>query len=260
MTGVLTARGLRATYEQPGGLLEVFRDVALEVEAGEVLGLFGPNGCGKSTLLRVLSGLKKPTQGQVQHQGWKARVRHGLIRQNYRADFFQWLSLLNNIVLALPSPIQQYSEHVREVRELAAELNVDVDLCKKPRECSGGQLQQAAILRAFAVKPDVVVADEPFSALDFSVARKLRHAFVEKVHSARLIALVVLHRVDEIVEVCDRAVAIPRRPFTMNENLKGFAHAQVMRNHSSFRAGTREEGSFVDLLKEVLDGESTDEF
>ena len=211
----LIAKGLAADYPKAASP-EVFHDVTFEVTDGEILGLFGPNGCGKTTLLRVLGGFKKPAEGRVVHRGWQRSVRYSLIRQHYTLDFFPWLNLLNNIVLTLPSPIRNYRQHVRAVEQLRESLQLDVDLRSRPLECSGGQLQQAAILRAFVVKPDILMADEPFSALDFRVKKRVRKTFVEQVRQQKVVALVVLHGVEDIVQVCDWALAIPKRPFTTN--------------------------------------------
>lgn len=249
----LIARGLAADYRKAGSPREeVFHDVAFDVKEGEVLGLFGPNGCGKSTLLRVLGGLKEPAGGEVVHQGWQHPVRHSLIRQHYTLDFFLWLNLLNNIVLTMPSPIKKYRQHVRAVEQLRESLQLDVDLSRRPSECSGGRLQQAAILRAFAVEPDILLADEPFSALDFSVKKRVRIAFVDQVKHQKLIVLVVLHAVEDIIQVCDRAIAIPKRPFTTNAASGAYAKAELIRNRSPRRGKMLGEKRFVDVLRHVL--------
>ena len=248
----LIARGLAADYRKAGSPHEVFHDVTLDVSDGEILGLWGPNGCGKSTLLRVLGGLKEPAGGKVVHQGLQRSVRHSLIRQHYTLDFFQWLNLLNNIVLTLPLPIRKYRQNVRAVEQLRESLQLDVDLRRRPSECSGGQLQQAAILRAFVVEPDILIADEPFSALDFSVKNRVRSAFVDQVRRQEIIALVVLHGEADIIQICDRALAIPKRPFTTNAASRAYGKAELISNRSPRRGKNQGEKRFVELLRHVL--------
>lgn len=132
-----------------------------------------------------------------------------------------------------------------------AALGLDLDLSLRPPACSEGMLQQAAILRALCREPDVLLADEPFSSLDIEVARVLRGAVREAVTRRGMSAVVVSHDLESIVEIADRVLVIPGRPYS-TEAREGFARAIVLENRWRGRVGARAPGSMTEILRAVL--------
>ena len=226
----LIVESLSAAYERNGSALEVFRSVSFSVRPGEVLGLFGSNGCGKSTLLRAIAGLKTTQNGRV-HLPVNQGSRQGLavLPQDFRASFFNWASLKKNIRLTLPNPIRNWRQHGDAIERMKQEFGIDLDMRLRPQACSGGMLQQAAMIRAFASEPKVLLADEPFSALDINVASKLRRVFARLVKAKGVVVLAVLHDLEDIVEVCDRVLVIPKPPFSTNRE-ESYHHARIIKN------------------------------
>jgi ABC-type nitrate/sulfonate/bicarbonate transport system ATPase subunit len=238
----LRGTGLGASHPSERGSLEVFRDVTIEVPRGTTLGIFGPNGAGKTTLVRGIAGLL-PVDGTVTYpaprQGAprQGAPRQGVMRptiacvpQGFAESFYPWASLETNLLLHLPEPVTRVKRNRRAIREAHDRLGLSLDLSARPTECSGGMLQQAALVRAFARRPDVLIADEPFSALDFDVASRVREGFRQTVSELGVCALLVLHNIEDLLDVCDVVLAIPGRPYTTNAALAGYALAQVLSN------------------------------
>ncbi len=244
---------LGATYADPP--VTVFRDVSLCVSPGQVLGVFGPNGCGKTTLLRAIAGLHAATSGTTRlPRGPDTRV--AFVPQGYRQSFFGWASLELNLVMTAPAGLSGYRATAATMRRICAELGLDLDLSLRPGQCSGGMLQQAALVRALGSEPDLLLADEPFSALDVEIAGSLRRSFRAHVAESGTIALLVLHDLASIVELCDRVLVIPDKPYT---TVSAGAHAEAVLLDNRLldrRAaeGAAEDVSFVDLMKRVLEG------
>jgi ABC-type nitrate/sulfonate/bicarbonate transport system ATPase subunit len=228
----LRGTGLGASHPSERGSLQVFRDVTIEVPRGTTLGIFGPNGAGKTTLVRGIAGLL-PIDGTVTYpaprQG-RSRPTIACVPQGFAASFYPWASLETNLLLHLPEPATQLKRNRRAIREAQDRLGLSLDLSLRPSECSGGMLQQAALVRAFARRPDVLVADEPFSALDFDVASRVRQGFRRTVSELGVCALLVLHNIEDLLDVCDVVLAIPGRPYTTNAALAGYVLAQVLSN------------------------------
>jgi len=201
----LEAMALGARYPA----IEVFRDVSFRVEPGTCLGIIGPNGCGKSTLLDTLAGIRPPDSGRVVRSD-----RLAYVPQNYRQSFVRWASLETSLLLTAPRPVADREAHRRTLSAAATELGIDVDLRLRPAACSGGMLQQAALLRALWRPAPVVLMDEPLSALDVEVSRRLRPKIRRLIAERRACAVVVLHHPDEVLDLCDRVLVVPDRPFS----------------------------------------------
>ena len=257
----LRATRVSASYPSRDGHLEVFRDVTLAIPRGTTLGIFGPNGTGKTTLLRGLAGLL-PIQGTLVYPEIEngPGLTIGCVPQGFATSFYPWASLETNLLLHLPNPIKRVRQNRETIRETHDLLGLNLDLSRRPLECSGGMLQQAALVRALARHPDILVADEPFSALDFDVAGRVREGFSKFVRERGICALLVLHDIEDLLEVCDSVLAIPGRPYTTNPQLTGYARAKVFANHIKRRGFGHGQASaatlspFVTAIEKALQG------
>ena len=229
--------------------------VSLEVCPGEIVGILGPNGCGKSTLLSAVSNPKHAVSGTVSFPPLHGRQRVAVVPQNYRQSFFEWASLLTNIRISITNGgyfNRRIDSHILRIHR---ELDMDIDLRLRPSQCSGGMLQQAAILRALCAEPTVLLADEPFSALDIEVASRVKRQFRDRITNSDICVLLVLHGIDDLVEVCDKIFIIPGRPYTTS-CIPGHETAALINNRLIGKTnGTA--GSFrtmVSVLEGALDG------
>lgn len=206
---------LGKTYPNGVHALERF---SAEIAQGEILAIIGGSGCGKSTLLRAVAGLDGASSGRVVLDDIAISAPHakiGIIFQEPR--LLPWLSVADNIGFGLADlPAAQRRERV-------AEALVKVGLADKakawPRELSGGQAQRVAIARALVPQPEVLLLDEPFSALDAFTRRDLQDHLLELWKDTRPTLLLVTHDVDEAVVLADRVLVMRPRPGRLFEEI-----------------------------------------
>ncbi len=177
--------------------------VDLAIGASEVVALVGPSGCGKSTLVHIAADVVAPTRGRVE----RAFARQGMVFQDPR--LMPWASALDNI--AYPLALAGVGRTARREKARAAAARVDLaaeDLDKFPVELSGGMRQRAAIARALVVAPDFVFFDEPFTALDVALKRRMQDLVIAAAAAARFSALFVTHDLAEAARIADRIVVM----------------------------------------------------
>src|ERR1700722_1881704 len=179
----------------------VIADLSFALEEGETGALIGPSGCGKSTLLRILAGLDRNFEGSV-HIPTHGRV--GMVFQEPR--LLPWRSVEDNVRLAAPDASEA------EVAALFAALGLSEHRTHFPGELSIGLARRAALARAFAVRPTLLLLDEPFVSLDAPLARQLQRDLARLVESRGMITVIVTHDVDEAVALADRIFVLSARP------------------------------------------------
>ncbi|HEU4564726.1 MAG TPA: sulfate ABC transporter ATP-binding protein [Gemmatimonadaceae bacterium] len=198
------------------GAFRALDDVSLHVPTGELVALLGPSGSGKTTLLRIIAGLEAPDAGTVHFHGEDTTTRHvrerhvGFVFQHYA--LFRHLSVFENVAFGLrvrPRRERPREGEIRErVRELLALVQLDWLADRYPAQLSGGQRQRVALARALAVRPRVLLLDEPFGALDAKVRKELRR-WLRRLHEeVHITSLFVTHDQEEALEVADRVVVM----------------------------------------------------
>jgi len=193
--------------------VEALRHIDLDVARGEFLVLLGPSGCGKSTLLYMIAGLESATSGSILCDGIavvEPSAERGLIFQE--AGLFPWLTLVDNVAFGLSIR----GESVIRRRDIAVDLLKRVGLGdmldKKPDELSGGMRQRVACARALAMRPKVLMMDEPFAALDVQTRARMQDFLLDVWRDSGASVLFVTHHIDEAVALADRVVVFTSRP------------------------------------------------
>ena len=176
-------------------------DLSFVIEEGETGALIGPSGCGKSTLMRILAGLDRDFEGSV-HVPADGRV--GMVFQEPR--LLPWRSVEDNVRLATPNASEA------EVAALFAALGLSDHRTHFPGELSVGLARRAALARAFAVRPTLLLLDEPFVSLDAPLARQLQRDLARLVESRSMITVLVTHDIDEAIALADRIFVLSARP------------------------------------------------
>ena len=213
MTVLLQGEGLAFAYPRGGPL---FSGVSLAVAEREIVCLLGGSGCGKSTLLRVLAQLERPTAGTVRLRGTPLTAPHprmGLVFQ--QPSLLPWLDASRNVGFGLDfkhQPALPAGARAARVDAALAAVGLTGQGALYPAQLSGGMAQRVALARALAREPELLLADEPFSALDAITRAQMQELLVEVVHRWHAAALLVTHDIDEAILVGDRIVLMGGAP------------------------------------------------
>lgn len=197
------------------GTETVFDTLRFEVMRGEFLCILGPSGCGKSTALRLIGGLLAPTAGNVTVAGLAADAAWSRIAFVFQAPrLVPWRNARDNVALAMELRQPSVPKHERQARAqaLLERVGLGADARKYPSMLSGGERQRVAIARALAVEPEIVLMDEPFSALDISTRRRLRHELIELWRQTGKTIVFVTHDIEEALVLADRILIFSRKP------------------------------------------------
>lgn len=190
----------------------VLQNLSLEIEDGQSLAIIGESGCGKSTLLHMLAGLSQPTAGQVHIQGQPVRNPHPEWNMMFqRPALFPWLNVEQNVALGLEFTGQTVHKS-RRVSEMLDRVGLVGHGKARPQDLSGGQQQRVALARSLAVSPEVILLDEPFSALDAFTRRSLQREVTQIAREQGVTLVLVTHDVDEALIMGDQVVVMGRNP------------------------------------------------
>ncbi|MGI6513090.1 MAG: ABC transporter ATP-binding protein [Syntrophomonadaceae bacterium] len=194
---MITVRDLSVKYKSRSGEILALNKVNIAMDSRELYTVIGPSGCGKSTLLHVLSGILTDFEGSVLIDGKGINPRNqriGLVLQNY--GLLPWKTVYQNVMLGLKikqghAVLDDYGGY------LLKQLGIDDLLHRYPKELSGGQQQRVALARAFILKPDLLLMDEPFSALDAITREEVQELFLKAWQQNPVNTVFVTHSVDE---------------------------------------------------------------
>ncbi len=190
----------------------VLEDISFTVNRGEFLSLLGPSGCGKTTILRMLIGIEKPSSGKILKDGvditnTPPKDRNiGIVFQNY--SLFPNMDVYHNISYALQSRKMSKDEIDEKVREIIDTVGLEEHIYKKPKQLSGGQQQRVAIARTLVLNPDIILFDEPMSALDAEIKVVLRQQLKEIQKKLKITMVYVTHDQEEAFALSDRIMVL----------------------------------------------------
>lgn len=213
----IEVNNVSVSFKTPAGIYTAVKDINLTVQKGEIISLIGHSGCGKSTLMGTISGMVKPTQGEVIANGKKVNSPgpdRGIVFQNY--SLLPWLTVYKNIFVAVDSALKDKS--LAEKKELVETNLKMVNLWehkdKLPGQLSGGMKQRVAIARAFSINPKILLLDEPFGALD-ALTKSTMHVELLKLwvmDNRQKTIIMVTHDIEEAIFLSDRVVVMNNGP------------------------------------------------
>lgn len=217
---VIAAHRLGKVYGESADATEAVHDLTFEIDEGEFVCLCGPSGCGKTTLLRCMSGLQRPTEGEVVLDG---SVIEGpprdmaLVFQDYSRSLMPWMRVAGNVGFPLHHRGVGNEERRRLVTEALCSVGLDGLEDRYPWQLSGGMQQRVAIARALAYQPRILLMDEPFASVDAQTRADLEDLILDVKRQYEMTVLFVTHDVDEAVYLADRVIVLSPRPASVAE-------------------------------------------
>lgn len=208
-------KNARKSFARGQGRVEVLDDITLTIERGEFLTIFGPNGSGKSTFLNVLAGIEPLDSGRIEIASRGPAPSIGYIFQDYRGNLMPWLTVAQNIAFPLKVRGVPAAQRLARVEEVMERFDFRLDLSARTYALSGGQAQLTSILRALIIDPEILIMDEPFSALDYQTNLSLYDKVLAVWKASGVTILLVSHDLDEALYLGERTVFLTRRPATI---------------------------------------------
>ena len=233
-----------------GGEMVILDGINFTIREDEYISVIGHSGCGKSTLLKIVAGLEKPTAGMVRLEGKEIRkpgAERMMVFQQY--SLLPWLTVQENVRLAVDEVFKKASpvEKKQMVSEHLAMVNLTQAANKYPDELSGGMKQRVGIARALAIRPKMLLMDEPFGALDALTRRKLQKQVLDIWESHRQAVMMITHDVDEAIYMSDRIVMMTNGPHAKIGEI-----LEVPFPHPRDRQAIRESKEYYELRNHAL--------
>ena len=240
MESILSLDHIYYSYHDKNGETPVINDLSFEIEPGSFTSIVGPSGCGKSTLLSLLCDLIKPEAGTIYirppENNPDSRMGYMLQKDN----LFEWRSIYKNVMLGLEINNKKTPENIAYVNHLLEQYDLAEFKSARPSQLSGGMRQRAALIRTLALKPDILLLDEPFSALDYQTRLEVREDIYNILRSEKKTVILVTHDISEAIAMTDRVLILTSRP------------AKLMKTINIESRDTLSSQKYFDEIREVL--------
>lgn len=207
-------------YHSLKGSTPALKDISFSIEEGEFVSIVGPSGCGKSTLLNIIAGLISQSSGDIYIDGEKQKSISPKIGYMFQKDhLFNWLTVLDNITLGLKIQHKLNSERKETIEKLLKDYGLLDFKDHHPDELSGGMRQKVALIRTLALNPEVLLLDEPFSALDYQTRLNISDEIYNIIKKEGKTAIMVTHDISEAVAMSDRILVLSKRPAKIKKDV-----------------------------------------
>lgn len=207
---ILEILNIKKDYITINGTTEAIKDISMKIKKGSIITLVGPSGCGKSTFLSILAGIDKQTSGVIIKD---EKIVVGYMLQ--QDALFPWLTIYENAILGLKIKKMATKENKEYVKKLLYEYKLGDFLNAYPKELSGGMRQRVALIRTLALKPDILLLDEPFSALDYQSRLKISDDVYKIIKKENITAILVSHDIAEAISMSNQVLVLSKRPCTI---------------------------------------------
>lgn len=238
MNSILKVKELSKTYYTLKKEVKAVDNFSFELLEGEFIALVGPSGCGKSTILSILSGLESLDSGTI--------ITNKNIGYMLQTDaLFDWLTILENCLLGLKIKKELTEENKQYVVSLLEKYGLKDFMNSYPSHLSGGMRQRVALIRTLATKPDILLMDEPFSALDYQSRLSISDDVYKIIKGEGKSIIIVTHDIAEAISMCDKVIILSKRPCSVKKIIN------ISYDNKSIPSNNRKENKFTSYYDEI---------
>ena len=220
MKPILSLSDVSFSYHQLSGETNALENISFTINSGEFIAIVGPSGCGKSTLLSLIAGLLPPEEGTILLNDSPIEAERSRIGYMLQKDhLFEWRTILDNVTLGLEIQNRLDGTALANATKLLKTYGLGDFLSARPSGLSGGMRQRAALIRTLVLEPDLLLLDEPFSALDYQTRLTVADDIWKIIKSEHKTAILVTHDLSEAVSMADRILILSKRPGKLTKDL-----------------------------------------
>ena len=240
MNNILEIKNLRKVYHNTSGEIIAVDNFSFNIKQGEFVGIVGPSGCGKSTILSMLCHLEDKTSGEINYIG------NNIIGYMLQQDaLFEWRNILENCLIGLELNKTLNVDNKNYVINLLNTYGLKDFIKSYPDNLSGGMRQRVALIRTLATKPDILLMDEPFSALDYQSRLKISDDIYKILRKEHKSMIMVTHDIAEAISMCDKVIVLSNRPATI-KNIY-----EINLEHKSTPINNRSDKNFTKYYEQI---------
>lgn len=225
-------------YQTDASETTALKNVTFSVDEGEFVAIVGPSGCGKTTILSLVAGLISPTSGEIALGNERIlRPRRDVGYMLQRDQLFEWRNILANVTLGPEIQKKHSPESISYAENLLNKYGLGEFKKHFPKQLSGGMRQRVALIRTLALKPRILLLDEPFSALDFQTRLSVHEDISKIISNEKKTALLVTHDISEAIALSDRVIVLSKRPGTVKAIIEvklGYSSPKEKRDSSDY--------------------------
>lgn len=210
---ILTLKNISKTYYTKDTETLAIKDFSFEIKENTITAIIGPSGCGKSTLLNIIGNLEDKTTGEINFKNNKDKI--GYMFQN--DCLFPWLNILDNCLIGLKIKKELTEEKKEYVINLLNNYGLKDFIYSYPNNLSGGMRQRVALIRTLATNPDILLLDEPFSALDFETRQLVSDDVYKIIKKEHKTTIMITHNIEEAIAMADTVIVLTKRPSTIKK-------------------------------------------
>ena len=227
MERVLELKNVHYSYHTLEGETPALTDISFALSRGEFIAIVGPSGCGKSTLLSLIAGLLSPEEGTIRINGKnqiESTTNVGYMLQH--DELFEWRNIYHNVLLGLEVQHMMTAKTKQKASDLLDNYGLSKFKSSRPSELSGGMRQRVALIRTLVLDPEILLLDEPFSALDYQTRLNVSDDIGQIIRREGKSALLVTHDLSEAISLADRVIILTKRPATILQTVPLIFHLE----------------------------------
>ena len=244
MNNILSIKNINKIYYTPKEEINAIENISFDILNNEFVAIIGPSGCGKSTLLSLINKQEQPTKGTIEY--FDNTI--GYMLQN--DALFEWLNVLDNCLLGLKIKNNLTNESKEYVLKLLNKYGLKDFIYSYPNSLSGGMRQRVALIRTLAMKPNILLMDEPFSALDFQSKLKISDDIYNILKQEKKTLIIVTHDIAEAISLCNKVIVLTKRPAT----IKNIYDIEINNSLSPIeKRNTKEFNTYYNLIWKDID-------